>query len=57
VTTYSIDAIGWALREYSKTDADAVRSFVASHSEVLSPLSQREALLWLNGGRKGRLTG
>jgi 3-methyladenine DNA glycosylase AlkD len=40
-------AIGWALREYSKTDADAVRRFVADHSSELSPLSQREALKWL----------
>ena len=46
-------AIGWALREYSKTDADAVRAFVASHEDTLSGLSKREALLWLNGGRKG----
>ena len=48
-------AIGWALREYSKTDADAVRAFVASHEGTLSGLSKREALLWLNGGRKGML--
>jgi 3-methyladenine DNA glycosylase AlkD len=40
-------AIGWALREYSKTDADAVRRFVADHASELSPLSQREALKWL----------
>lgn len=48
-------AIGWALRQYSKTDADAVRSYVAAHPQ-LSELSKREALLWLNGGRgaKGR---
>ncbi|MGH9247435.1 MAG: DNA alkylation repair protein [Acidimicrobiales bacterium] len=37
-------AIGWALREYSKTDADAVGRFVAEHDGVLSPLSRREAL-------------
>ncbi|WP_327664426.1 MULTISPECIES: DNA alkylation repair protein [unclassified Streptomyces] len=37
-------AIGWALREYAKTDADAVRSFVAAHRDTLSPLSVREAL-------------
>ncbi|WP_018532504.1 MULTISPECIES: DNA alkylation repair protein [unclassified Streptomyces] len=37
-------AIGWALREYAKTDADAVRSFVAAHRDVLAPLSVREAL-------------
>jgi 3-methyladenine DNA glycosylase AlkD len=46
-------AIGWALREYSKTDAAAVRSFVAAHEQTLSGLSKREGLLWLHGGRKG----
>ena len=46
-------AIGWALREFSKTDAAAVRRFVAEHDATLSGLSKREALLWLNGGRKG----
>ncbi|KAF0201146.1 MAG: hypothetical protein FD170_2912 [Bacteroidetes bacterium] len=35
-------AIGWALREYSKTKPEAVIQFVESHS--LSPLSQREAM-------------
>ncbi|MFC5404003.1 DNA alkylation repair protein [Cohnella soli] len=35
-------AIGWALREYAKTDAEAVRRFVAANK--LSPLSEREAL-------------
>jgi 3-methyladenine DNA glycosylase AlkD len=47
-------AIGWALREYSKVDADAVRRFVADHDAALSGLSKREALLWLKGGRGGR---
>lgn len=37
-------AIGWALRQYSKTDPDAVCRFVAEHDAVLSPLSKREAL-------------
>ncbi|NBE55243.1 DNA alkylation repair protein [Streptomyces boluensis] len=37
-------AIGWSLREYAKTDAEAVRSFVAAHRERLAPLSVREAL-------------
>jgi 3-methyladenine DNA glycosylase AlkD len=46
-------AIGWALREYSKTDADAVRRFVADHHDQLSPLSQREALKWLNRKERG----
>lgn len=40
-------AIGWALREYSKTGSDWVRAFVASHPN-LSPLSRREALRWLD---------
>ncbi|MFV0405658.1 MAG: DNA alkylation repair protein [Propioniciclava sp.] len=35
-------AIGWALREFSKTDADWVRRYLTQHPE-LSPLSQREA--------------
>lgn len=35
-------AIGWALREYAYTDADAVRAFVAA--TPLSGLSRREAL-------------
>jgi 3-methyladenine DNA glycosylase AlkD len=37
-------AIGWALREFGKTDPDWVRAFVAEHGEGLSPLSSREAL-------------
>jgi 3-methyladenine DNA glycosylase AlkD len=37
-------AIGWALREYAKTDPDAVRDFVAQHRDRLSGLSVREAL-------------
>ena len=35
-------AIGWALRQYSKTDAKTVAKFVSSHP--LKPLSTREAL-------------
>ena len=35
-------AIGWALREYSKTNSEAVKTFVA-HSN-LKPLSRKEAL-------------
>lgn len=38
-------AIGWVLREYSKTNAIFVTDFVAMHQ--LSPLSEREALKWL----------
>ncbi|HEU5266923.1 MAG TPA: DNA alkylation repair protein, partial [Jatrophihabitans sp.] len=35
-------AIGWALRDYARTDPDWVRRFVAAQD--LSPLSRREAL-------------
>ncbi|RZJ68219.1 MAG: DNA alkylation repair protein [Flavobacterium sp.] len=35
-------AIGWALREYAKTDPDSVKDFV--FKTELSPLSKREAL-------------
>lgn len=40
-------AIGWALREHTRVDAPAVRRFVETHDEVLSGLSKREALKWL----------
>ena len=43
-------AIGWALREYTRTDPDAVRKFVAE--TPLAPLSAREALKWLNQQEK-----
>ena len=39
-------AIGWALRQYTRTDPDAVRRFVAA--TPLHPLSAREALKWLD---------
>jgi 3-methyladenine DNA glycosylase AlkD len=42
-------AIGWALREYARTDPAAVRSFVAAHPD-LSGLSRREALKNIGGG-------
>jgi len=37
-------AIGWCLREYAKTDPEAVREFVAQERSRLAPLSVREAL-------------
>ena len=37
-------AIGWALREYSKTSPDAVISFIHKHAKALSPLSKKEGL-------------
>ena len=36
-------AIGWALREYAKTNPQAVYAFVAEHRAALSNLSYREA--------------
>ena len=36
-------AIGWALREYAKTNPNAVREFALEHRERLSGLSFREA--------------
>lgn len=44
-------AIGWILREYSKTDGEWVREFVKLNH--LAPLSHREALKWME--RKERL--
>lgn len=39
-------AIGWALREYSKTDPQWVADFITRHRENMAPLSIRE------GGRR-----
>ena len=36
-------AIGWALREYAKTDGESVRQFLEKNRETLSKLSIREA--------------
>ncbi len=37
-------AIGWALRDYARTDPDRVRAYVAACGPRLSGLSRREAL-------------
>ena len=37
-------AIGWALRQYARTDPEAVVSFVKKHEDDLSGLTKREAL-------------
>jgi 3-methyladenine DNA glycosylase AlkD len=42
-------AIGWALREYAKTDPEWVFGFVTAHKSRLSPLSVREATRNLRG--------
>lgn len=40
-------AIGWALREYSKTDPEWVRRFIKKHEGKMAPLSIREASKYL----------
>ncbi|HYD24454.1 MAG TPA: DNA alkylation repair protein [Croceibacterium sp.] len=42
-------AIGWALRQYARTDPDEVRHYVARNAASLSPLSRREALKHIGG--------
>ena len=42
-------AIGWALRQYARTDPSAVRAYVDAHRDVLSGLSIREATKHLQG--------
>jgi len=41
-------AIGWSLREYSKTDARWVLKFIDEHGESLSNLAIREGTKYLN---------
>ena len=41
-------AIGWALRQYARTDPDGVRDFVKRNETDLSGLSKREALKHLD---------
>ncbi len=36
-------AIGWALRDYSKTDPDWVRAFIKKYEDKMAPLSKKEA--------------
>lgn len=40
-------AIGWSLREYSKTNPDWVRSFIQKHQLKMAPLSIKEASKYL----------
>ncbi|EHJ57576.1 hypothetical protein HMPREF9318_02069 [Streptococcus urinalis FB127-CNA-2] len=41
-------AIGWSLRDYSKTNPEWVRNFIKEHKSQLAPLSIREASKYLN---------
>jgi 3-methyladenine DNA glycosylase AlkD len=45
-------AIGWALREYSKTDGGGVVRFLRDNDAVLPGLSKREAMKWLDASRR-----
>lgn len=36
-------ALGWSLRQYAKTNPEAVKDFITEHKEQLSPLSYKEA--------------
>lgn len=38
---------GWALRQYSKTDPEAVVAFIEAHPQ-LAPLTKREGMKWIN---------
>ena len=40
-------AIGWSLRDYSKTNPDWVRNFVEVHKQEMDKLSNREASKYL----------
>ena len=40
-------AIGWSLRDYSKTDSDWVRNFIERYNERMDKLSIREASKYL----------
>lgn len=42
--------IGWALREYAKTDPVWVQDFVDTHADRISPLSKKEALRLIAAG-------
>lgn len=52
-------AIGWALRQFARTDPTWVLTFVAERRESLSPLSYREAVKHLSGesAESGRPSG
>ncbi|HIW32924.1 MAG TPA: DNA alkylation repair protein [Candidatus Paenibacillus intestinavium] len=42
-------AIGWSLRDYSKTNPQWVRAFIEKYREQLAPLSIREVSKYLLG--------
>ena len=48
-------AIGWALRDYSKTNSEWVKAFVEEYKNKLAPLSLREASTYFNNYTTARL--
>jgi 3-methyladenine DNA glycosylase AlkD len=50
-------AIGWALREHTKTDAGWVLAYLAENRARLSSLSYREARKWLSAQRGSPASG
>lgn len=40
---FSRKAMGWALRDYARTDPDWVRGYLDAHRDLLPGLSRREA--------------
>ncbi len=48
-------AIGWALREYSKTDAEAVSKYISQAN--LLPLSEKEGLKYIHKNNKLKVEG
>lgn len=49
-------AIGWALRQYSRTNPAAVLAFAKEHKQILSSLSYREAVRNLEEEEQGALS-
>lgn len=41
-------AIGWALRQYSKTNVEWVTAFINKYKDQLAPISYREAIKFIN---------
>jgi 3-methyladenine DNA glycosylase AlkD len=46
-------AIGWALRQFARTDPEWVREFVKEHRREMAPLAVREALRRIGGAEAG----
>ncbi|MCZ6708988.1 MAG: DNA alkylation repair protein [Gammaproteobacteria bacterium] len=44
IRRHLLRAIGWALREYSKTRPKVVASYIRKHDQQLSPVSKREGM-------------